>query len=192
MPAFISVLVWRGFFNTQFGLFNHLLRAWLGIAIPWLDQVFAARASLILVNTWLTFPYMMLVSLGALQSIPVELYEAAKVDGAGAWQRFCRITLPLLMIPLAPLLIGSFAFTFNNFTIIWLLTEGGPVIKIGDPAGATDILLSYAYKLAFQAPGGNDMALASAVAVVIFLIIGGISVLSFIRTRALEEVAYGL
>jgi ABC-type sugar transport system permease subunit len=135
---------------------------------------------------------MMAVSLGALQSIPDDLYEAARVDGASPWQRFWRITLPLLMIPIAPLLIGSFATTFNNFTVLWLLTEGGPVIRIGEPAGATDILISYAYKLAFLGARGNEMALSSAVAVVIFVIIITISAISFRRTRMLEEVAYGL
>jgi maltose/maltodextrin transport system permease protein/arabinogalactan oligomer/maltooligosaccharide transport system permease protein len=192
MPAFISVLVWRGFFNMEFGLFNQLLRSWFGTAVPWLIEPFWARFSLILMNVWLTYPYMMIISLGALQSIPGELYEAARADGAGPWQRFWRITLPLLMISIAPLLIGSFAFSFNNFTIIWLLTEGGPVVRIGDPAGATDILISYAYKLAFIGARGNEMALSSAMAVVIFIIIVTISAVSFRHTRVLEEVAYGL
>jgi maltose/maltodextrin transport system permease protein/arabinogalactan oligomer/maltooligosaccharide transport system permease protein len=192
MPSFISILVWRGFFNTEFGLFNQLLRQWFGIAVPWLGEPFWARFSLILMNVWLTYPYMMVVSLGALQSIPDELHGAARVDGAGPWQRFWRITLPLLMISIAPLLIGSFATTFNNFTVLWLLTEGGPVIRIGEPAGATDILISYAYKLAFLGARGNEMALSSAVAVVIFLIIVTISAVSFRHTRVLEEVAYGL
>jgi maltose/maltodextrin transport system permease protein/arabinogalactan oligomer/maltooligosaccharide transport system permease protein len=193
IPGFISILTWRyGFFHTEFGLFNRLLRSWLGVAVPWLGEPFWARFSLILVNIWLTYPYMMAVSLGALQSIPDDLYEAARVDGASPWQRFWRITLPLLMIPIAPLLIGSFATTFNNFTVLWLLTEGGPVIRIGEPAGATDILISYAYKLAFLGARGNEMALSSAVAVVIFVIIITISAISFRRTRMLEEVAYGL
>lgn len=192
MPSFISILVWRGFFNTEFGLFNQLLRSWFGTAVPWLGESSWARFSLIFMNLWLTFPYMMLVSLGALQSIPHELYEAARADGAGPWQRFWRITLPLLMISIAPLLIGSFATTFNNFTVLWLLTEGGPVIRIGEPAGATDILISYAYKLAFLGARGNEMALSAAVAVVIFLIVITISVVSFRRTRVLEEVSYGL
>jgi ABC-type sugar transport system permease subunit len=135
---------------------------------------------------------MMLVSLGALQSIPGELYEAAKIDGAGPWKRFTRITFPLLMISIAPLLIGSFAFTFNNFTLIWLLTEGGPVVEIGSRAGGTDILLSYAYKLAFQGARGNEYAMAAALGVIIFLIVTLISGLSFLRTKALEEISRGM
>jgi len=192
LPAFISVLIWRGFFNTEVGLFNQLLGNWFSLKVPWLTDVFWARFSLILTNVWLTYPYMMLVSLGALQSIPGELYEAAKIDGAGPWKRFSRITFPLLMVSIAPLLIGSFAFTFNNFTLIWLLTEGGPVVEIGSRAGGTDILLSYAYKLAFQGARGNEYAMAAALGVIIFLLVAVISGISFLRTRALEEVSRGL
>ena len=192
LPAFISVLIWKGFFNTEVGLFNQLLGSQFGIRVPWLADVFWARFSLILTNVWLTYPYMMLVSLGALQSIPGELYEAAAIDGAGPWKRFTSITFPLIMISIAPLLIGSFAFTFNNFTIIWLMTEGNPVVEIGSRAGATDILLSYAYKLAFQGARGNEYAMAAALGVIIFLIVALISGIGFIRTRALEEVSRGL
>lgn len=192
LPAFISVLIWRAFFNQELGLFNQTLFSWFGVKVPWLQDVAWARFSLILTNVWLTYPYMMLVSLGALQSIPGELYEAAKVDGAGAWRRFSGITFPLLMVSVAPLLIGSFAFTFNNFTLIWLLTRGEPVVEIGSRAGATDILLSYAYKLAFEGARGNEWSMASALAVLIFLIVIIVSGLSFARTRALEEVSRGL
>ncbi|MFN3346282.1 MAG: ABC transporter permease subunit, partial [Candidatus Bipolaricaulaceae bacterium] len=140
IPAFISILIWRGFFNTEVGLFNRALTQAFGVRVPWLSTPFWARFSCILTNVWLTYPYMMLVSLGALQSIPEEMYEAAKVDGATGWRRFVHITFPLLLISVAPLLIGSFAFTFNNFTLIWLLTRGEPVVEIGSRAGATDIL----------------------------------------------------
>ncbi len=192
LPAFISVLIWAGFFQNDVGLFNRLLMNWFGFSIPWLTDVFWARFSLILTNVWLTYPYMMLVSLGALQSIPGELYEAAAIDGASPWQRFAKITLPLIMISIAPLLIGSFSFTFNNFTIIWLMTQGGPVVEVGSQAGATDILLSFAYKLAFYGARGNEYSLAAAFGVVIFAIVALISGISFTRTKALEEVSRGL
>jgi len=132
---------------------------------------------------------MMLVSLGALQAISPHLLEAAKIDGAGSWQKFRKVTFPLVIVTLAPLLIGSFATTFNNFTVIWLLTEGHPVMGIGDVAGATDILISYAYKLAFSGREGSEMALSAAVSVVIFAIVVTISIVSFRRTRVLEDVA---
>lgn len=192
IPAFISILIWRGFFNVEVGLFNQFLGQAFGVKVPWLTTPFWARFACVLTNVWLTYPYMMLVSLGALQSIPEEMYEAAKVDGATGWQRFSRITFPLLLITVAPLLIGSFAFTFNNFTLIWLLTRGEPVVEIGSRAGATDILLSYAYKLAFMGGRGSEYNMTAALAVIIFVIVALISGISFSRTKALEEVSRGL
>lgn len=190
IPAFISVLMWRGFFNTEVGVFNQILHSTFGIKIPWLQDPFWAKVALLLNNLWLGFPYMMIISLGALQSIPTELHEAAQIDGATAGQRFWRITFPLLLVSLAPLLIGSFAFNFNNFTNIYLLTEGRPPIPGAQtPAGSTDILISYTYRLAFEGQRGNQYGLASAVSILIFVIIGTISWINFRFTRALEEVS---
>lgn len=188
-PAFISALVWRGLFNTEVGLINQILQA-LGLAaVPWLNDPFWAKAAVLLVNLWLGFPYMMLVTTGALQSIPDELYEAAYCDGATGWQQLRHITLPMLMISVAPLLISSFAFNFNNFNVIYLVTEGRPPIPgAGTPAGATDILISYTYRLAFEGGSGTDYGLASAVAVVIFILIGTISYLNFRMTGVFEKV----
>jgi len=143
----------------------------------------------ILVSVWLTVPYFFLVSLGALQSIPSELIEAAEVDGGGAWQVFRKITLPLLLVAVAPLMIASFAFNFNNFNNIYLLTGGGPALNDSPVAGATDILISYTYKIAFAAGKGQDYGLASAIAIFIFFTVGTISAISFSRTRALENLA---
>jgi arabinogalactan oligomer/maltooligosaccharide transport system permease protein len=134
---------------------------------------------------------MFLISTGALQAIPGELTESAMIDGATPWQQFRLIKLPLLLISLAPLLISSFAFNFNNFTIIYLITGGGPS---GDPslkvdAGATDILISFVYKIAFSTGVGADYGLASAFSVLIFFIVGGISYFSFRRSQFLEDLA---
>ena len=129
----------------------------------------------------------MIVCLGALQSIPRELYEAAHIDGADSWQRFRKITFPLLLISIAPLLIGSFAFNFNNFTVIYLLTEGRPPIPGAQTlAGATDILITYTYKLAFGTSGAR-YGFAAAISLIIFVIIGTISAVSFRFTRPLEQ-----
>ena len=128
---------------------------------------------MIIVSVWLTTPYFFLVSLGALQSIPAELTEAARVDGGGAWQIFRRVTLPLLLVAVAPLMIASFAFNFNNFNNVYLLTGGGPYTGASSIAGNTDILISYTYKLAVAAGKGNDYGLASAVAIIIFFIVAG-------------------
>jgi arabinogalactan oligomer/maltooligosaccharide transport system permease protein len=185
VPGFLSLLVWQGLLNDDFGVVN---RGILHAHIPWLFDPNWAKVSVILVSLWLTFPYFFLVSLGALQSIPGELTEAAKVDGAGAWQLFRKVTLPLLLIAVAPLMIASFAFNFNNFGNIYLLTGGGPATD--QPiAGSTDILISYTWKLAFAAGKGADYGLASAVAIVIFFIVATISMIGFARTRVLENVA---
>jgi arabinogalactan oligomer / maltooligosaccharide transport system permease protein len=184
IPGFLSLLVWRGLLNDDFGVVNKLIH----LHVPWLFGANWAKVAVILVSVWLTFPYFFLVSMGALQSIPQELTEAARVDGASAWQVFRKVTLPLLLIVVAPLMIASFAFNFNNFGNIYFLTGGGPASADGSIAGSTDILISYTYKLAFAAGKGNDYALASAVAIIIFFIVGTISMITFWKTKALENV----
>ncbi len=188
IPGFLSLLVWRGLLNDDFGVVNKLL-GHVAIHVPWLFDANWAKVSVIIVSTWLTVPYFFLVSLGALQSIPAELVEAARVDGGGAWQVFRKVTLPLLLVAVAPLMIASFAFNFNNFGNIYLLTGGGPSVGDNTVAGATDILISYTYKLAFAQGLGQDYGLASAVAIIIFFIIATISTISFSRTKALENLA---
>ena len=145
-----------------------------------------------LVSVWLTTPYFFLVSMGALQSIPSELTEAARVDGGGAWQIFRRVTLPLLLVAVAPLMIASFAFNFNNFNNVYLLTGGGPYNGASSIAGNTDILISYTYKLAIATGKGSDYGLASAVAIIIFFIVAGISAISFWRTEVTGERAMSI
>ncbi len=192
IPGFLSLLVWAGLLNDDFGVINKLF----GIHVPWLfgGNVFSwlpfiswPRIAVVLVSIWLTTPYFFLVSLGALQSIPEELTEAARVDGGGAWQIFRRVTLPLLLVAVAPLMIASFAFNFNNFNNVYLLTGGGPYNGASSIAGNTDILISYTYKLAIAAGKGSDYGLASAVAIIIFFIVAGISGTSFWRTKSLES-----
>ena len=121
-------------------------------------------------------------------SIPAELTEAARVDGGGAWQVFRRVTLPLLLIAVAPLMIASFAFNFNNFNNVYLLTGGGPSVGDNTVAGATDILISYTYKIAFASGLGQDYGLAAAVSILIFFTVGIISAIAFSRTKALEQI----
>jgi len=190
IPAFISCLIWRGFFNTEVGIVNRILNNFFQVIIPWLQHPIWAKVAVVVVNLWLGFPYMMIITLGALQSIPSELGEAASIDGASRWQQFKNITFPLLLVSLAPLLIGSFAFNFNNFNVIYLVTQGRPAIPgAGTPAGATDILISYTYRLAFEGVRGNQWGLASAVSIIIFIIVAIISAIGFRYTRALEEVS---
>jgi arabinogalactan oligomer/maltooligosaccharide transport system permease protein len=183
IPSFMTALVWRGMLNQQFGVINR----WLGTNIAWLDGDWTPYFSILLVNLWLGYPYMFLVCIGALQSIPDDLTESAAVDGASGLKQYRFITLPLLLIAVAPLLVASFAFNFNNFNLIFLLTDGNPPIQ-GSDAGRTDILISYVYKIAFETGGGADYGFASAVSLLIFMIVAGISAFSFRFTRVFEDI----
>jgi arabinogalactan oligomer/maltooligosaccharide transport system permease protein len=184
-PAFLSALVWAGLFNQDFGFINQVLLG--GASIPWLQDPWLAKIAILIVNLWLGFPYMFLVTTGALQSIPEDVTEAGRVDGASVWQIFRHIKFPLLLVSVAPLLISSFAFNFNNFNLIYMLTGGGP--RFADAsinAGATDILISMVYKVAFVGQL-RDFGLASAFSIIIFVLVGVISYISFRQTKALEE-----
>jgi arabinogalactan oligomer/maltooligosaccharide transport system permease protein len=190
IPGFLSILIWRGMFNKDFGIINRILVD-IGVMeanIGWFDNAWTARLVIIMVNLWLGFPYMYLISSGALQAIPSDLKEAAAIDGASSWQSFRMITLPLLLQILFPLLIASFAFNFNNFNMIYLLTNGGPRDELaGERAGATDILISYAYNTAISNPSDQNFGLASAISLFMFLIVGALSMWSLRRSKALEE-----
>ena len=185
IPAFLSLLVWRGLLNDDFGVVNSILP----VDVPWLFDEHWAKVSCLLVNFWLGIPYMFLISTGSLQAIPDELTEAARVDGASGLQVFRKITLPLLLVAVAPLLIASFAFNFNNFNAIYFLTEGGPYGEEQAVAGSTDILVSYTFKVAFQTGRGGDYGLAASLSIIIFLIVATISAISFTRTKSLENLA---
>ena len=191
-PAFLSAYVWKGMLNTQNGFINNTILGFMGThKIHWFEQQGPARAAVLLVNLWLGFPYMFLICTGALQAIPNDLTEAASIDGASAWKIIRLIKLPLLLVSLAPLLIASFAYNFNNFGAIYLLTGGGPFLDqtLKVSVGATDILITFVYRIAFSGSIGADYGLASAFSVLIFLLIGSISFFSFKRTRGLEELA---
>jgi maltose/maltodextrin transport system permease protein len=157
VPSFISILIFKGLFNQSFGEINMMLSALFGIKPAWFSDPTTARSMIIIVNTWLGYPYMMILCMGLLKAIPDDLYEASAMDGAGPFQNFFKITLPLLIKPLTPLMIASFAFNFNNFVLIQLLTNGGPD-RLGTttPAGYTDLLVSYTYRIAFEGGGGQD------------------------------------
>ena len=183
MPSFMSILIWAGIFNPDYGALNNLI----GLPIDWMNDPWLARSVIFIVNLWLGFPYFYLISTGALQALPSDIEEAAEIDGASNSQIFWRIKLPLIFNILSPLLIASFAFNFNNFNLVYLLTKGGPTdVLNGETAGATDILITYAYKTAF---GSNEqnLGLACAISVIMFVIVGALSMWSLKRSRVLEE-----
>lgn len=183
MPGVVMLLLWRDMFNTDFGLINRLF----GLEVNWLGSTPTAMFAVLLVQAWMGYPYMFLVCTGALQSIPSDLKEAAAVDGAKAFYSFRTVVFPLLLVALAPLLIASFAFNFNNFNAIFLVSGGGPFPADSPTAGGTDLLITYTYRIAFGAQGAQ-YGLAAAVSVFIFLIVAVVSIIGFRRTHVLEEI----
>ena len=185
IPGSIAVLAWQGLFHTSAGSINLWLHTLFGIGpIPWLQNPNLARVAVLIVNLWLGFPYMMTVSLGALQSIPADLYEAAEVDGANAWIKFWQVTFPIMLRFTLPLMIGSFAYNFNNFNTALLMVNGGPN-RIGPfNAGYTDILASVGYKLTVSL---NRYGLSAALSIVLFFLVAGVSLLNMRVTGAFKE-----
>lgn len=191
IPGLISIIMWRGMLNSEFGVINRYLEDWFNWAPRWTTEPFWAQVAILLVNLWLGYPYFMLVTSGALQSISADLYEAAMIDGATGWQAFRNITLPLLLVAVGPLLIASYIYNFNNFNLIYLFIQGGPpIVGASTNAGHTDILISYVYKLAFESGGrGVQYGLASAISIVVFFIVGTITLLQYRFTNMWEEVS---
>ena len=183
LPGFVTALVWASMFNQDYGLINKMLH----LDIDWLGDPWAAKAAILITNLWLGFPYMFIVCTGALQSIPGDVLEAAKIDGASALRTVRSIIMPLLLVAVGPLLIASFAFNFNNFGLIYLLTGGGPFEASDTSIGSSDLLITYAYRLAFAGVSPN-YGLAATVSIFIFLIVAVMSYGGFRRTKALEEV----
>lgn len=175
VPAFISILVFKGLFNQNFGEINLVLNALFGIKPAWFADPILAQSMILIVNTWLGYPYIMVLCTGLIKAIPADLYEASAIAGARPLSNFFRITVPLIIKPLTPILISVFAFNFNNFVLIALLTEGRPdFLNTKLPAGTTDILVSYTYRIAFR-DSGQNFGLAAAISTVIFFMVALLS-----------------
>ncbi|KAA6447624.1 carbohydrate ABC transporter permease [Bacillus swezeyi] len=194
VPAFITIMSFANIFNDSVGamnaqvipLLNHLPFVDLS-AVPWKTDPFWTKAALIMIQTWLGFPYIYVMVTGVLQAIPGELYEAAKIDGATFIQRFKHITLPMILFATAPVMITQYTFNFNNFSIIYLFNEGGPG-SAGAGAGSTDILISWIYKLTTGT--SPQYSVAAAVTLLISFIVIGVSLIAFKKSNAFgnEEV----
>lgn len=187
VPSFISILIFKGLFNQNLGEINQILNALFGIKPQWFADPLLAKIMILIVNTWLGFPYMMVVCMGLIKAIPSDLYEASAVAGAGPLTNFFTITAPLILKPLTPLLISAFAFNFNNFVLIALLTGGRPdFVDTSLPAGSTDILVSYTMRMAFQ-DSGQQFGLACAIATVIFFLVAAITLVQMRFTKLAAE-----
>ncbi|HAE59178.1 MAG TPA: maltose ABC transporter permease MalF, partial [Anaerolineae bacterium] len=146
------------------------------------------RFALVMVNVWLSYPYFYVITAGALRAIPEEIYSAAIVDGAGVWQKFYYITLPLLLRILTPLLVASLTFNFNNFNVIYIFNFGNPPMPDTIvPMGHTDILISFVYRLAFISSNVADYGLAAAITILLFLLIAVVVVLQIRYANMFKE-----
>jgi arabinogalactan oligomer / maltooligosaccharide transport system permease protein len=179
IPNYITALTWRGMFHKQYGVINQVIQMFGGEPVSWFDSAFTSFLTGIMTNGWLSFPFMMVITLGGLQSIPQDAYEAARVEGASRWQQFRHITLPYLRPTLIPAVIISVVWTFNMFNIIYLVSGG-------EPAGSNEILITQAYKIAFEK---YQYGYAAAYSVVIFLILLVYGVFQNRATRATEAIA---
>src|SRR5438477_1710827 len=180
LPQYITALTWRGMFNYEFGAINLLITKYLHLPpVQWLTSPFEAFLAVIITNIWLGFPFMMVIALGGLQSIPDDLYEAAEVDGASKWSQFWHITAPLLRPVMIPAITLGVIWTFNNINVVWLVSN------MGEPADSTHILVSYVYKAAFNM---YRFGWAAALSVVIFAILITFSQVFLKRTRAVESI----
>ena len=191
VPAFITIMTFSMMFNDSLGAMNTQVLPFLSkfipfidpIQIPWKTDPTWTKVALIMMQGWLGFPYIYVLTLGILQSIPNDLYEAAYIDGANAWQKFRNITLPMILAVAAPTLISQYTFNFNNFSIIYLFNNGGPG-SVGGNAGSTDILISWIYKLTT----GNQpqYSMAAAVTLIISIIVISISMVAFKKLHAFD------
>jgi len=180
LPQYISALTWRGMFNYEYGAVNLLLSKYLHLSpVQWLASPLEAFVAVIITNVWLGFPFMMVVALAGLQSIPDDLYEAAEVDGASKWFQFWHITAPMLRPVMIPAITLGIVWTFNNINVVWLVSN------MGEPADSTHILVSYVYKAAFNM---YRFGWAAALSIVIFAIFFLLSQVFLRRTQATHPV----
>jgi ABC-type sugar transport system permease subunit len=192
VPGVITVLIWRGLLNPLDGAISRGLQQLFNQPNGWppfFSDPMWVKIGIIMINVWLAYPYFMLVTSGALQAISSDIYEAAEIDGASAWQRFWSITLPLLLVGVGPLLVASFALNFNSLNTVFLFNDGGPpMVGTGTPAGHSDILISYVYRLAFGTGAGQEYGYASAISIIIFAILIIITLFQWRFMRNWEEV----
>jgi len=180
IPQYVVALTWRGMFSYEYGAINLIIQKYLNLpGVEWLKNPTEAFLACILTNVWLGFPFMMVIALGGLQSIPNELYEAADIDGAKWWQKVRNITLPLLKPVMIPAITLGIVWTFNNLNIVWLVSNGG------EPSDQTHILVSFVYKAAFNL---YRYGYAAALSVVIFIILLFFSLKFMNKTKVTEKI----
>lgn len=180
VPQLIVALTWRGMFNAEYGAINLMLTRWFGLApVEWLRHPTEAFIAVIVTNVWLGFPFMMVIALGALQSIPHDLYEAADIDGAGWFHKLKNITIPLIRPVMVPAITLGTIWTFNNLNIVWLVSNAG------EPSDQTHLMVSFVYKAAFNF---YRYGYGAALSMIIFFVLLAFSLVFMRRTKAVENV----
>lgn len=184
VPQFVSLLVVRSMLQPQ-GIINRLLQnsGIISSPLPFLTDVTTARILVIVVNLWIGIPYTILQVTGVLNNIPKEQYDAAKVDGAGAFKTFKNVTLPYMMFVLTPYLITQFTGNINNFNVIYLLTRGEP-ISVGGSAGGTDLLITWLYKLSVDQQKYN---LAAVIGILTFAVLSIVALITYNNSKSYKN-----
>jgi len=185
VPAFITIMYFS-IMTAPGGSITEILAGIFNTRIEIKNNTFLTRTALILIQGWLGSAYVFLLTTGVLQSIPSDLYEAAEIDGATAWDRMIRITVPLVLFQISPLLVTQYTFNFNNFSVIFLFNEGGPFNPqlYGNLAGSSDLLISYIYKLAMM---NQYQAIGAAITIFISLGLMVFAYLGFRNSKGFKE-----
>ncbi len=185
VPQFVSLMLLSKMLADT-GVINRLLISWGWIAnpIPFLSDGNLARVTVILVNLWVGVPYTVLICTGILLNIPADLYEAARIDGAGPITAYFKITLPYMLHITTPYLISQFIANFNNFNVIFLLTGGTPLSLDYMYAGKTDLLITWLYKLTFNE---SNYKLAAVISIFVFFIVATVSLIVYNRAGAVRS-----
>jgi len=188
IPVLVSIMVWRALLNENMGLITTAFSSIFGFTPLFFTNVTLTRLALVILNVYLSYPYFYVLASGALKSIPSELFEAAAIDGAGPFAMLRKIILPLVMRILAPLIIASFCFNFNNFTLIWGFNAGLPAMAdTAVPMGYTDLLISFIYRLGFSSSNAADYGFAASITVMLFILVALMVFFQTFNTKTIKE-----
>jgi ABC-type sugar transport system permease subunit len=188
IPVLVSIMVWRGLLNENMGLVTTVISNIFGYSPKFFTDLNWTRFALILINVYLSYPYFYVLSSGALKAIPKDLFEAASIDGASPFLVVRRIILPLVMRILAPLVIASFCFNFNNFTLVWGFNAGLPAMAdTAVPMGYSDLLISFIYRLGFSSSNAADYGFSAAITVMLFILVALMVFFQTLNTKTIKE-----
>jgi len=188
IPVLVSIMVWKGLLNENMGLVTTVITNIFGSSPKFFTDLNWTRFALILINVYLSYPYFYVLTSGALKAIPKDLFEAASIDGARPFTVVRKIVLPLVMRILSPLVIASFCFNFNNFTLVWGFNAGGPpMADTAVPMGYSDLLISFIYRLGFSSSNAADYGFSAAITVMLFLLVALMVLFQTMNTKTIKE-----